>query len=336
MKIAFTDFWPFPQPFDPHNNFFLHALRACSDGIEVVDPKCCDVLFYGPFGSSHRNYRDCLKIYYTGENILPDYSECHASFTFSPDSYGGKNFRLPLWNLYIDWFDIGTYGAPEWLVPRDWVLTGGKSHFSSDSKHKFCAIVYGKPVKSRLEAIKEISSYRPVDVFGKANPGAPIDEGEWAKLEILSGYRFSLCYENSLSLGYHTEKLLHGKIAGGVPIYYGHESVSLDFNPHCCIQAAAYSPSELIERIRQVDSSEKLYRQIVNEPLFSKAPCPAQLCESVYRFILSQPKTQLICNRSIPYHSFRLVQGVRKGWSLSRSRLRQQFMHPRSQESGWP
>lgn len=319
MKIAFVDFWPSPKPFDASNNFFVHALRACVDGVKVVDPEACDVLFYGPFGQVHRRYRDCLKIFYTGENLLPNFNQCHAALTFSHDSCEGRNLRLPLWHLYIDWFGVGTYGAPEWLVPVRWLVDGCSLRSSADPRHQFCSIVYGKRVQSRLQAIQHVSAYKPVDVFGKANPQNPIEDGELAKVRVLSGYRFSLCYENSIAHGYHTEKLLHGKIAGGIPIYYGHDSVALDFNPACCIQASALSPSELVDRIREIDQNDNLYRRIVDQPLFHTMPDIGRLCESLFRFIQSQANIQLPSDRSVPYHLHHA--GQRASSRLTQSKL---------------
>jgi len=329
MNIAFVDFWPSPRPFDVSNNFFVHALRACAEGIEVVDPEHCDVLFYGPFGDEHRRYRDCLKIFYTGENILPDFDNCHAALSFSPDHYGGRNLRLPLWNLYIDWFGVKSYGNPEWLVPLEWLTQEKVGDFAAAPRQNFCAIVYGKPIQSRLEAIAALSEYKSVDVLGKANPLAPVADGEWAKLQALSRYRFSLCYENSIAPGYHTEKLLHGKIAGGIPIYFGHQTVALDFNPRCYVQAVDLTSSELTERVREIDADPRLYCQLASEPLFVQTPDIAALCETLYGFIKHQPRIALACNRRVPYQLARLKRYRRDRWVFVKRTLRYWLRHLR-------
>jgi len=323
LKIAFVDFWPSPRPFDPQNNFFVHALRACTEGLEVVEPEQCEVLFYGPFGDEHRRYRECLKIFYTGENVLPDFGECHASLSFSPEAFGGKNMRLPLWYLYIDWFGVKTYGNPEWLVPLEWLIEGRPDHPSFSSKQGFCAIVYGKPIHSRIEAIASLGHYKPVDVFGKANPMAPIADGEWAKIRALSSYRFSLCYENSVAPGYHTEKLLHGKIAGGIPIYYGHQTVEFDFNPRCFIEASGLSGPDLVEYIREIDNNTRLYRQLVSEPLFLQLPDIASLCETLHGFISGKPKDVLPCNRRLSYQIAGFKRYRRDRWHTAKGMFRQ-------------
>ena len=84
MKIAFADFW---WKFENNNNFFVDSLRSIRDNIEVVDPSDADVLIYSCFGKDHLNVdRDkTKKIYYTGENLRPDFDECDASLTFDFD-----------------------------------------------------------------------------------------------------------------------------------------------------------------------------------------------------------------------------------------------------------
>ena len=323
IKISFSDFWQYPVPFEPQNNFFVHALRRALEGVEVVEPSACDVLIYGPFGESHRQVRDCLKIFYTGENLPPDYRCCHYALTFSPDPCGGRNLRLPLWYHYIDWFNVQSYGSPHWLIPPG--MLNGSERFSTQVPDRFCAIVYGKPVRSRELAIQALDRYKTVDVYGKAKRATPLPDGEFAKLQALSAYRFSLCYENSIAEGYHTEKLLHGKVAGGIPIYYGHASVASDFNPACCIQAASMPLDELVDVIRRIDHSPSAYRQLVEQPLFSCMPDLAALIESLSRLVRSAPEPQLSCSpQRTPWAM--VVRSRAVGWRASVRRLLQRCM----------
>jgi len=50
MKIAFLDYWEYPNSFDPHNNFFLHLLRQIFENVSVSDPEDADVIFSLGFG----------------------------------------------------------------------------------------------------------------------------------------------------------------------------------------------------------------------------------------------------------------------------------------------
>lgn len=263
MKITFSDFW---SPFDPENNFFIHALKQCFDDVEVVLPEDADIMFFSVFGRENTMYKHCKKVFFTGENQRPNFKACDFSLTFDFDSYDGKNFRLPLWYLYIDWFNVKTYLNPEWLIPVSYLYN--ENEFTQKQKNKFCSIVFGRNVESRMNAIQNLSQYKSVDVFGKINPDFPLPDGEKNKLDLISNYKFSLCYENSVTPGYHTEKLLHGKIAGNIPIYYGDATISEDFNPDCFINATNMSGDELIDVVRRIDSDDKIYNKIISTPLF--------------------------------------------------------------------
>lgn len=264
MKVCFSDFW---TPFDQNNNFFIHILRELFENIQIVNPEDADIMFFSSFGNENLLYKNCKKIFFTGENERPNFKKCDYSLTFDFDDHDGKNFRLPLWYLYIDWFDVATYENPNWLIPEDYLYT--ENEFTKKEKNNFCSIVYGKQIESRINAINNISnSYKKVDVFGKANSKVQLPDGEKYKIDLISNYKFSLCYENSVNPGYHTEKLLHGKVSGNIPIYYGDETVSKDFNEKCFINAVNLSDGELVEVIKEIDSNDKLYKKIFDEPLF--------------------------------------------------------------------
>jgi len=269
MKITFSDFWQYPKAFDPNNNFFIHIIRDLFEDVEVVEPEDADVIFFSLFGNENGRYKDCKKIFFTGENVRPNFKRCDYSLTFDADEHEGKNFRLPLWYLYIDWFEVNSYDNPDWLIPESYLYNDNE--FTEKKKDKFCSIVYGKQIESRINAIQNISSnYKQVDVFGKTNPNYYLPDGEKYKLDLISNYKFSLCYENSITPGYHTEKLLHGKVAGNIPIYYGDKSIGEDFNPDCFINAVDMSDEELIQKIIELDQSDNLYNKMAKEPIFTE------------------------------------------------------------------
>lgn len=268
MKISFLDYWGAPKSFNPNNNFFLHLLNLIFDDVVVSDPKNADVIFSLGFGDDHLKFQDCVKIQYIGENVRPNFNFFDYSFSFDFDDYGGKNFRFPLWMMHIDWFNVGTYDNPEWLVPESYLY--GNNEFTLIEKSKFCAILFNRVVDSRIKSINLISKYKQVDVFGSLNKSIKIPDGERHKMDLICNYKFSLCYENSVTPGYHTEKLFQGKIAGNIPIYYGDKSVEIDFNKNCFINAFEFDDDELIETIIKIDCDDKLYKNILKEPLFDK------------------------------------------------------------------
>jgi len=267
MKITFSDFWQHPKAFDPNNNFFIHIIRDLFDDVEIVYPEDADVMIFSVFGNENTRYKDCKKVFFTGENIRPNFNKCDYSFSFDFDDHDGRNFRLPLWYLYIDWFGVKTYDNPEWLIPESYLY--GENEFNNKEKSKFCSIVYGKNIENRDLTIKKLSSYKPVDVYGKVTGARYLPDGEKKKLDVISDYKFSLSYESSVHPGYFTEKLLHSKVAGNIPIYFGDDSFDKDFNKECCINANGMGYDELLQTVIDIDESDSKYRSMLNEPLFN-------------------------------------------------------------------
>lgn len=263
MKISFIDFW---DGFDPRNNFLYFLLRDVYQNIEVVDPKNAEVIIFSVFGNTNQIYNHCKKIFFTGENIRPDFNKCDHSISFDFDDYRGRNIRIPLWYYYIDWFNVGSYGNPSYLIPVNYLYE--PNEFSKKEKIGFCSAVYSNPVGIRNQVVKLLNVYKKVDCYGKVSGFNILQDGERQKLDIISNYKFNICFENSSYPGYYTEKLLHAKVAGCIPIYYSDVKVYEDFNKSCLL--FYNNIDEMIHEVVNVDNNNVLYNNIINEPLFTK------------------------------------------------------------------
>jgi len=272
MKVSFTDFW---DEFDPRNNFFLDLLREITGEQPEVEthPNSSDVLIYSCFGvQSHRAFdkNHLIKIFYTGENLRPNFNECTYSFTFDFDDYGGRNVRIPLWLLQLDWYNKVNYGNPKYVVPLDDIRD---NDFIRKPKNKFCALINNNLFDNRVECFKKLSVHGVCDGYGK--PFGNWFYGEDAKMDILSNYRFSMCFENTKYPGYYTEKLVHSKLSGNVPIYWADERVSEDFNPESFINLNNFkSMDDLIHHVIQVDNNPEMYKKIMDQPLWDDSRNP--------------------------------------------------------------
>ena len=277
MNIAISDFWP---NVDPENNFFTNSIRACFENVKVTDIRDADFLIYSCFGNSHlsADRTRTKKIYYTGESIAPNFRECDYSLTFDIDDYEGRNFRLPLWILQIDWYNKVNYGNPEFVLPLDQIRS---NKWIDRPRSRFCVGVFNQDkLNNRIPFMRKISQYKPVSIYGKLSGNWFY--GESHKYEILSDHKFTMCFENGLYPGYHTEKLFHAKTAGCIPIYWADSNLELDFNPKCCLNLFNFDTlDDLVEKVIEVDRSENIYKQILNEPLFDKQPS----LEKYYSFL---------------------------------------------------
>jgi hypothetical protein len=265
MKISFVDFWP---GFDTKNNFLYFLFREIYQNIEVVEPTNSNLIIYSCFGKDHLRY-DQKKIFYTGENIRPNFNECDYSLSFDVDDYSGKNIRLPLWYFYISWFYGVNYTNPKFILPIEQI---NDNAYIKKEKTKFCSTVYSNESKYRKDFFEILSTYKKVDGYGR--PFNNWTSGEDKKYEIISEYKFNICFENSDYPGYHTEKLLQAKTAGCIPIYWGSETVLEDFNPNCFVNLKNFNDDlySLFEHIKEIDNNDKLYEEIKKEPLFLTTP----------------------------------------------------------------
>ena len=78
IRLQFVGFW---DGFDPHDNYFMRLLGQRYH-VELCDDP--DFIIFSYVGKRRREYRrwNCVRIFYTGENITPDWSACDWAFSF--------------------------------------------------------------------------------------------------------------------------------------------------------------------------------------------------------------------------------------------------------------
>ena len=272
MNLSFLDFWP---GFSENKNFFYFLFSKIEE-VKITHAKDADIIIFSCFGNENEKYKNKKRIFYTGENIRPDYNNIDYSFSFD-FTENEKNIRIPLWLLQIDWFNQIDYDNPKYTIPYNEI---NETKFSRKNKDKFCSIVFNSTSPYRYEIIEELSKYKKVDCFGK--PFGNWFYGEDKKLETISNYKFNICFENSIHPGYYTEKLIHAKIAGCVPIYWCDKLISNDFNEKSFVNLSDFNGvKDLSEYIIELDRNEEKYNQIRNEKLFSDDNYPKILFESI-------------------------------------------------------
>lgn len=288
FRVLFTDMW---DDFNPAYNMFLlmleegtkqltprpriegHSAETLPEGVKP------NILLFGPFGDSWKaeTWSSIPKVHFTGENTPPVSQEKvflnlgypHADFVDE------RYIRLPLWMLEIDWFgaDVEKISNPKPL-PLDRCVNVYPEEIAQ--KQKFCAFVVTNPCNPvRNSAFHWLSQYKKVDSAGRLfnNIGDEIfaglggGGGELKKHEFLKNYKFCLAYENSSAQGYTTEKLLHAKVSGCIPIYWGDPKVERDFDTKGFIDARKFTtPEELIEAVRKIDSNPMDYLKMFATP----------------------------------------------------------------------
>jgi hypothetical protein len=175
MKIWFTDFW---KGFDHNNHKFI---KWIVDRLNLdVSSDNPDILFYAASEErNHLNY-NCKKIFWSGENVRPDFTQCDLALTFDYLE-DPRHLRLPLYS--IEYWEYHHLRFKQTDIPS-----------------KFCAFIYGNVntgvnqwgniqdgVQKRIDLFHRLSSYKKVDSHGPGlnNTGTIIPFGHDNKINLL-------------------------------------------------------------------------------------------------------------------------------------------------------
>lgn len=226
-----------------------------------------DYVFYNESTHEHLKY-DCIKIFYTGENISPNFNLCDYAIAFDYLEFGDRYYRYPLYLMLEsneeDWakkmgVDIDI-SKPEIFTQAD-----------LDRKKEFCSFIYSNYLgdMSRKGMFEMLSTYKKVNAAGSYlnnTGGKKVDN----KLEYEMKHKFSIAFENSSRSGYTTEKLWGGIAAKTIPIYWGNPDIHLEFYRERFINCHDYSNfDDVVERIKEIDLDNNLYLSIINSPVNS-------------------------------------------------------------------
>lgn len=251
IKINFVDFW---SNFD-YKKFIIYQILSKKYKIEISDNP--DYLFFSCFGYNHLKYNDCIKIFYTGENVIPNFNQCDYAIGFHYIEFEDRYLRYPLFLAFENYLELSKMADIKHLNKNNYKI-----------RNKFCnMVVSNNSCEYRNNFFLKLSKYKKVDSGGGYlnNIGGPVT----SKLDFQKSYKFSIAFENSSTNGYTTEKIIDAFAAGGIPIYWGDPLIDKIFNPKAFINAKKFkSDQELIDYIKKIDNDEKLYKSYIKEPVF--------------------------------------------------------------------
>jgi len=236
LKYWSTDFW---KGVDPASTMFHGALSEHYD--IVLDEHDPELLVFSCFGVRNLGYR-CKKLFYTGENVRPDFAVADFACTFDYTSHP-RHYRI----------SAATYNVPE-LVQRSW-----SPEDELAAKKRFCGFVVSNPCcYRRNEFFRKLSKYKKVDSGGRVmnNMGGRVRD----KQAFMRECKFGIAFENTSHPGYITEKIRDSFVSRSVPIYWGDPLANRDFNPASFLHYDDYGSDEaLIERVIELDNNDDLY-----------------------------------------------------------------------------
>jgi len=266
LKVAYADFWP-----EWVDENFIEPILNETYNVEI-DQKNPDVLFYSIFGNSHTKYK-CKKVLYVAENIRYPYNDSirkninsayeNSDYTITFDPPTEKNFRLPLWQVFI-------LRNPSYI---DRLL----NRVNHSEFERFCSFTVSNPSNSlRNNAFDGLSTYKRVHAYGKVRMNDlglnRASQGRYwrdAKDEFFlqHPHKFMLTFENTSYPYYCTEKLMDSFLVGSLPIYWGDPKVEEDWNTKAFINAM--KKPNWLDLVKTADSNKTFWEELYLEPVFN-------------------------------------------------------------------
>jgi hypothetical protein len=252
------------QGFPVNSNTLIDALRVAHPDATIIGvdyktyprPEEISALMVGLFGEDWKKAPAHLpKIQLNGENWeIKEDPTIHLFLSCSPKE-DLSHMRFPTWMWFVDWYNPSTV-LPSVestdnpiRLPLSFATTPHPKPYQD--RPSFCAFVVSNPIcKLRNETFQHLNQYKTVNSGGALynNIGGPLSlkypgggAGDLSKHEFFTQHRFTLSFENSQAHGYVTEKLLHAKMAGCVPIYWGDSHITEDFCPESFLQVSHLS-----------------------------------------------------------------------------------------------
>jgi len=276
IYVKYMDFWPafILKNFDVH--------KILLEKYEVIESDTPDYVIFSEFGGENygiENRIDCVKLFLSIENRDPNFEITDYAIGIHYINNGDRYFRKPT--------------ETHQLTALGNVYNATKLRGVGTSNRKFCAWVVSNGSGSvRNQFYEELSKYKTVDSGGsyKNNVGGSVDD----KLGFLKNYKFSICFENSKTAGYVSEKLSDAFEAGTIPIYYGDDTVLELLNNRSYIHVIDENDfKEKIDLIKKIDQNDTLYEEMIREKIViddSRYPKEVQKYKDFIYHIFEQDK----------------------------------------------
>ncbi len=273
---------------DVNDNFIVNILKEEFD-VEISEHP--DYLFYSVFSRDFLDY-NCVRIFYTVENLVPDFNLCDYAIGFHYLDFEDRYLRYPYYLLDAD---DGRNGGSRSFALEKALCKHENIEEKIAEKTDFCAFVYtnAEAAPCRRRIFEALSKYKKVDSGGRYmnNTGGAVSD----KYEFQRKHRFVIAFENTSSPGYTTEKLVEAFAAGAVPIYWGDPKVDQVFNQQSFINCAEYgltaqgteeAIAQIVKKVISVDRDESQYRKMLCEPAFLPTYSVDGQREALRRFLL--------------------------------------------------
>lgn len=255
IKIDFVGFW---SSFNKSDNMLYNILKK-KYNVEISDNP--DYIFVSANGKPYDFMKyDCIRIFYSGEEIVPDFNLFDYAIGFDDICFGERYLRFPFCYFGVDSknisFGINEKEAKDILKQKD----------------IFCNLIYWEDSIGgiRSELFNAISKYKKVASYGRllnnvGGKGVSYKE----KYDILKRSKFTIAVEGCNYKGITTEKIFQPFEVHSVPIFYGNPDIEKDFSQCAFVNCHHYnSIDEIVNAIIELDKNDEKYiEMLTSSPL---------------------------------------------------------------------
>lgn len=283
LTIAFSDMWP---GFNYDSNFIIDTMRHHSKkairGIPYSKEEPSQLLIFGPYGKTWKDI-PLPKIFFSAENWNMPSDPSIVLYLTSSRTEDDAHMRIPTWMTFIDWYsgskELPTIEDNPIRIPLHFATTSHPVPFSI--RNGFCGFVVSNPIcNMRNETFNIINQYKRVDSGGGLynNIGGQLTLkyagggcGDISKHRFFAEKKFTISFENSQAPGYITEKVLHSKMAGCVPLYWGDKDTDSDFASNSFINLSNTSDPQLVlQVIKKLEANPEMCAKIAATPILNQ------------------------------------------------------------------
>lgn len=275
VKIKFIGFW---LDFDPEE-FFLTKILRKHYHVEITED--ADYVICSGFGFYEYLGYDQVRIYFSGENYIPDFNFVDYAVTVYPIEFLDRHFSFP--GLVLTSYDF--------LLDVD-KQNRDYSEAIFERKPCFANMIASHESESGLrgEMVRMLGQYKRVEAAGSYLNNMPdgqrVSMSDGSKIALQKKCKFTFCGESVDHEGFVTEKIFDAFRADTIPVYYGSSTISKIINKDAYIDVRDYDSLEkVVERIIELDSDDAKYLEMLRQPIFHDPEYVTQKIRELEEFI---------------------------------------------------
>ena len=277
MKYALVDWYAgFPER-SVYTRLLEEALGTTLE--PTRDPAQAAIVLVGAHGSRHRSpdfqsLHAAWKLFITGEPVDADFGYVHHALSFDPLDYAGRNFRFQHWLLDLHWYDdlpaTLTRAETEELLDTNRPLRACAA--TVPTRKRRVVAVFNNPEQRRVAVFHTLAARGLVDGVGRPfGNGGPHEYRK--KCELISQYAINQCLENRFHHGYYTEKVLHARAFGCIPLTWADAGIAMDFDPRGLVNLRDFTTlAAVADEIEALLRDDARIRALVDTPILTQRP----------------------------------------------------------------